>query len=325
MARARVLVVDDEPDIRDVLRITLEGEGYEVHEAANGEEALTQLQKVNPHLILLDCKMPRMDGLEVARILKKDILLQHLPLIMLTSKGETADKVTGLEAGVDDYMVKPFEPAELVARVKMILRRTSRTLDANPLTKLPGNVSILEELQNRLDKQKSIAVCYIDLDKFKAFNDTYGFERGDEMIKATARILLTTIREIGTPDDFLGHVGGDDFVLITHPSAVDQVAQRVIAEFTKTVPSLYEEADRIRGYIEAKDRDGMVRQFKMTTISIAVVTNEQRVLSRVAEIAQIGAELKEWAKSHGGNRCVKDRRGEEPPDNVVKSSIPNPR
>lgn len=310
MARERILVVDDEPDIRDVLRLTLEGEGYTVHEACDGQEALLQVQRVNPHLILLDFKMPRLDGVGVCQTLKKDILLQHLPVIMLTSKGEIADKVQGIDAGADDYVVKPFDPMELSARVRMILRRTARSLDANPLTKLPGNVSILEELQARLDQGKPIAACYIDLDNFKAFNDSYGFERGDELLRATARILLITMRDLGTPEDFLGHIGGDDFVLLTIPACVEKIAKRIIADFAQTAPSLYDERDRTRGFVEAEDRDGKSRHFPLATISVAVVTNEQRTLKHVAEVAQIGAELKEWAKLHGGNRWVKDRRGE---------------
>jgi len=310
MVRERILVVDDEPDIRDVLRITLEGEGYDVTEAADGQEALEMVQKVSPHLILMDFKMPRLDGRQVCQILKKDILLQHLPIILLTSKGEVTDKVRGIDAGADDYVVKPFDPMELLARVRMILRRTARALDANPLTKLPGNVSILEELQARLSQVKPLAIAYVDLDKFKAFNDTYGFERGDEVIKTTARILLTTLQKEGTPEDFLGHIGGDDFVLITAPPLVEKICYQVLSEFAKIAPSFYEEGDRKRGFIEAKDRDGMIKQFPLLTVSIAVVTNENRLLNHVAEVAQIGAELKEWVKSKGGNRWVKDRRGE---------------
>ncbi len=310
MVRERILVVDDEPDIRDVLRLTLEGDGYEVAEAADGQEALEMVQKTSPHLILMDFKMPRLNGGQVCQILKKDILLQHLPIILLTSKGEVADKVRGIDAGADDYVVKPFDPMELLARVRMILRRTARALDANPLTKLPGNVSILEELQARLNQVNPLAIAYIDLDKFKAFNDTYGFERGDEVIKTTARILLTALRREGTPEDFLGHIGGDDFVLITAPPLVEKICCQVLSDFAKIAPSFYEEGDRKRGFIEAKDRDGMLKQFPLLTVSIAVVTNENRPLHHVAEVAQIGAELKEWVKFKGGNRWVKDRRGE---------------
>lgn len=308
MRRERILVVDDEADIRDVLRITLEAEGYEVLEATDGQEALEKIRQASPQLILLDFMMPRMDGRQLCQTLKKDILLQQLPVIMLTSKGEVMDKVQGIDAGADDYVVKPFDPTELLARVRMIMRRTARALDANPLTKLPGNVSILEELEARIASKKPFAICTIDLDKFKAFNDTYGFERGDEILKATARILLIAMREMGTPEDFLGHVGGDDFVLITTPAACERICQRIVHEFSETSPSFYSEADRHRGYIEAKDRDGTVKKFTLLTISIAVVTNEQRTISHVAEAAQIGAELKTWAKSQGGNRWVRDRR-----------------
>ena len=310
MSMERILIVDDEPDIRDVLRITLEGEGYSVHEAADGQEALEMVQKHSPQLILMDFKMPRLDGRQVCQILKKDILLQHLPIILLTSKGEVTDKVRGIDAGADDYVVKPFDPMELLARVRMILRRTARALDANPLTKLPGNVSILEEMQARLNLGKPLAIAYIDLDKFKAFNDTYGFERGDEVLKSIARILLTSLRKFGTSDDFLGHIGGDDFVLVTAANLVDKICQEIVTEFAKTAPSFYEDADRKRGFIEAKDRDGVMKQFPLLTVSVAVVTNENHPLHHVAEVAQIGAELKEWVKAKGGNRWVKDRRGE---------------
>jgi diguanylate cyclase (GGDEF)-like protein len=308
MARERILVVDDEADIRDVLRLTLEAEGYEVLEAHDGEEALGKIRETTPHLILLDFMMPRMDGRALCQTLKKDILLQQLPIIMLTSKGEVMDKVQGIDAGADDYVVKPFDPTELLARVRMIMRRTARALDANPLTKLPGNVSILEEMEARLPSGKPFAVCYMDLDKFKAFNDTYGFERGDEVLKATARILLLSMRDLGTPEDFLGHVGGDDFVMITTPPACERVCNRIVHEFSETAPSFYNEEDRRRGFIEAKDRDGQVRKFPLLTISIAVVTNAQRPLKHVAEVIQIGTELKSWAKSQWGNRWVRDRR-----------------
>jgi len=310
MPKERILVVDDEPDIRDVLRLTLEAEGYEVHEAADGEEGVRQVHKVGPHLVLLDYKMPKMVGSEVCKALRKDILLQSLPIILLTSKGESSDKVEGINAGADDYVTKPFDPPELLARVRMILRRTAHSLDANPLTKLPGNVSIIEEIQARLDTGNPMAVCHVDLDNFKAFNDKYGFERGDKALKMTARILLIAMREVGTPADFLGHIGGDDFVLITTPPKVEPLCRKIVTELARTAASLYDEEDLRRGTIESKDRDGKTRNFPLLTISIGVVTNEQRPIKHVAEVAELGAELKHWAKTHGGNRWVKDRRGE---------------
>jgi len=310
VARERILIVDDEPDIRDVVRLTLESEGYEVHEAGDGMEALDRIRSIHPHLILLDFKMPRLDGTGVCQAVRKDIVLRHLPIIMLTSKAEVSDKVEGIRSGADDYLTKPFEPAELLARVRMVLRRTAQALDANPLTKLPGNASILEELQKRIHENQPWAVCYIDLDQFKAFNDVYGFERGDEVIRSVARILLETMQTLGTADDFLGHIGGDDFVLITHPKRVEPICQTILAEVRKAACGFYNEQDRQRGYIEAKDREGRLRRFPLLTASIAVVSNEQKHIHHVAEIAQRGAELKAWIKSQGGNLWARDRRVE---------------
>ncbi|MBI5145512.1 MAG: response regulator [Candidatus Omnitrophica bacterium] len=304
----KILVVDDDPDIRDVLKLTLSEENYEVIEAEDGEEALKAIATKSPDLVLLDYKIPKIDGRAVCAQVKKDLLLRHLPIILVTGKGDINDKVGGIDAGADDYIVKPFEPKELLARIRMILRRTERDLEANPLTRLPGNVSILNELQRRLDSKGLFAVCYLDLDKFKAYNDTYGFEHGDEVIRQTGRILIGNMQNYGNPDDFIGHIGGDDFVVITTPNKVDDLCQQIIADFEKTTPCFYNEADRKRGYLIARDRKGQEQQIPLLSISIGVVTNESRQIEHVAQISEIGAELKQYAKSLEHSNYVKDKR-----------------
>ena len=181
MIKERILTIDDDPDILDVLELTL-SEQYEVMQASNGDEGLRLLQQKNPDLIICDYMMPIMNGREFCKALKKDILLRHIPIIMLTGKGEVHDRVGGIEAGADDYIVKPFDPSELLARIRMILKRTESSLDANPLSHLPGNTSIMEEFQHHIDSNEKFAVGYADLDKFKAYNDVYGFEKGDDII-----------------------------------------------------------------------------------------------------------------------------------------------
>jgi diguanylate cyclase (GGDEF)-like protein len=304
----RVLVVDDEEDIRDVLKITLEAEKYEVIEAENGEEALKIIAQKTPDLVLLDYKMPKMDGREVCRRVKKDILLRHLPIIMVTGKGEITDKVDGIDAGADDYIVKPFEPEELLAHIKMILRRAEIDLEANPLTRLPGNLSILKELNLRLDSKNLFAVCYIDLDKFKAYNDLYGFEHGDNVIKETARILLRTVKALGNPDDFVGHIGGDDYVVITTIPKAELIASRIIEDFDQAIQGFYSETDWKNGYIIAHDRQGAEKKSPLLSISIGIVTNEFRKIEHVAQIGEIGAELKSYAKSLKKSNFVVDKR-----------------
>jgi len=308
MPRTKILIIDDDPDIRDVLNITLSQEDYEVIEAPDGLEGLKLAQTKNPDLVIVDFKMPKMDGRQVCQQLKKDILLSHMPIIMLTGKGEVADKVGGLNAGADDYIVKPFEPQELIARIKMIIRRTQRDLEANPLTRLPGNVSILNELQKKIDQNLKYAVCYLDLDKFKAYNDKYGFEHGDEVIKECARILIRTASELGNPDDFVGHIGGDDFVIITTPNKAEAICKKIISDFDKISPSFYTEEDRKAGFILAKDRQGIERKIPLISVSIGLVSNEKRKISHVAEIGEIGAELKRQAKSVEKSNYVKDQR-----------------
>lgn len=310
MPKSRVLLVDDDPDILDVLEITLSEENYEILKAMDGEEALRIIKSIPLDLVLLDYNMPKMNGREVCAKVKEDTLLQHLPIIMVTGKGELDDKVGGINAGADDYIVKPFEPKELLARIRMILRRTERDLEANPLTRLPGNVSILNEISRRIESRALFAVCYIDLDKFKAYNDKYGFEHGDEVIRKTGNILIQVTQRFGNPDDFVGHIGGDDFVIVTSTKAVDKICQEIIAIFDKIAPSFYNETDRKNGYTIALDRQGKEQKIPLLSVSIGVVTNEFRKIEHVAEIGEIGAELKGYAKSLERSNYVKDQRKE---------------
>jgi len=308
MQKTKILIIDDDADIRDVLNITLTEEGFDVTEAPDGEEGLKLALKKGPDLVIVDYKMPKMDGRQVCKEIKKDILLSHMPIIMLTGKSDVSDKVGGIESGADDYIVKPFEPQELLARIRMVIRRTERDLEANPLTRLPGNVSILRELQKRIDEQSPIAVCYVDLDKFKAYNDKYGFEHGDEVIKETARILIRTTKDKGNPADFIGHIGGDDFVVITTPQKSDILCSDIISNFDQVSPYFYNDEDKKAGFITTKDRQGQEQKIALLSISIGVVSNEKRKISHLAEIGEVGAELKKQAKAIDGSAYVKDQR-----------------
>ncbi len=312
MVRPRILLVDDDPDILDVLEITLSEENYELIKVMDGEEALKIIKSKPLDLVLLDYAMPKMNGRQVCLEVKKDILLRHLPIIMVTGKGEIKDKVGGIDAGADDYIVKPFEPKELLARIRMILRRTERDLEANPLSRLPGNVSILNELSLQVESKAIFSVCYLDLDKFKAYNDKYGFEHGDEVIRETARILIQVTQQVGSPNDFIGHIGGDDFVIITIPRAVDKICQKIIDDFEKIAPSFYNETDRKNGYIMAFDRKGVEQKIPLLSMSIGVVSNEYRKIEHVAQIGEIGAELKSLAKKLERSNFIKDQRKSDP-------------
>ncbi|MBI4343816.1 MAG: response regulator, partial [Candidatus Omnitrophica bacterium] len=252
----RILIADDDPDLRDILRCVLEPAGFAVTETPDGQAALDAVRAQPPDLLIVDYQMPGLTGPQICEQLKRDVLLSHVPVIMLTGKKEVEDKVQGLNAGADDYVVKPFEPEELLARVTMVLRRTTRDLEANPLTHLPGNTSIQYELEQRIARGGSLGVCYIDLDRFKAFNDHYGFKRGDEVIQRTAQVLLETVKRGGTSAEFVGHIGGDDFIVITTAERAGPLCEAIIREFDAMVPALYDEADRQRGHLLHLDRQG---------------------------------------------------------------------
>jgi len=306
--KQKILIVDDQEDIRDLVKIILGEEDYIFVEAGDGEEALEKAYSCLPDLIFLDYKMPKLDGSEVCCRLKKDIFLRHLPIIMLTAKGEIIDKVKGIDAGVDDYIVKPFEPQELLARLKVVLRRTMRNLEANPLTRLPGNISILKEVEGRIKSQMPFVFCHIDLDRFKTFNDKRGFEEGDRVIRETVRILIKVVQKSGNPNDFIGHIGGDDFVIISTPDVVDNLRQQIIEDFDKTILQFYNPEERRKGYVIGKNRQGKVCRIPLISISIGVMTSEEKKIEHVAEVGEIAAELKSYAKSLQGSNYVKDRR-----------------
>ena len=307
MRKQKILIVDDDPDILDILRLTL-SEDYDTIEAQDGETTLKFIKTKAPDLVVLDYKIPAPNGREICLQIRRDLLLRHLPIIMLTGKKEITDKIEGLDAGADDYITKPFEPRELLARIRMILRRTERDLEANPLTRLPGNISILNELSSRIEKNGLFAVCYLDLNKFKNYNDEYGFEHGDEVIRETARILIRAKEESGDPNDFIGHIGGDDFVYITTPDIVERVCNKIIEDFDKISPNFYNEEDRRRSYIIARDRKGEEIRVKLLSVSIGVVTNLYRKIIHLAQIGEIGAELKAYAKQREDSNYVIDKR-----------------
>ncbi len=310
MRKEKILIIDDDPDILDVLDLTL-SENYTVISAKNGKEGLDLVKAKSPDLIITDYNMPVMNGPEFCRNLRKDILLRHLPVIMLTGKGETKDMVVGIESGADDYLVKPFDPETLLARIRMILKRTIRSLDANSLTHLPGNSSIMDELQMRIESQKNFAVGYVDLDKFKIYNDKYGFEHGDEVIRETARVLIDATQSICGTEAFVGHIGGDDFVFVCDNNKADEVAQKTIDDFDKASPHFYSEEDRKEGFIIGKDRQGQEVKTGFVSISIGIVSNVTQKITHVAQIGEIGAELKKYAKSIEKSVFVRDQRKNE--------------
>jgi diguanylate cyclase (GGDEF)-like protein len=260
--------------------------------------------------VLLDLMMPHMDGYEVAKRIRnhQNPTIANVPIIILTAKGETEDKLRGFEAGADDYITKPFGPQELLARVRAKIRRVEVDSSLSPLTRLPGNLAIEAELRRRIDANEPFAVIYLDLDNFKAFNDVYGFTHGDEAIQLLARATVDAVRRRGTTNDFVGHIGGDDFIVVTANDRAEEIAKEVIAEFDRDIRNLYSVKDLRAGYIETRDRRGALNRFPIMTLSMAIVSNDRGQLGNYAQVGEAAAELKRYAKSIAGSVYVKDKR-----------------
>lgn len=304
----RILVVDDDPDILAFVKINLELEGYEVETAEDGREAVDKTIVDPADLILLDIMMPKMDGLTALRRIRSHGSTGHTSVILLTARGLPEDRVKGLELGADDYITKPFDITELVARVKAVLRRTQAARDLSPLTGLPGNFRIGQEIEARIEEGGPFALIHCDLDNFKAYNDHYGFMRGDEVIRFCARCMADANEEIGEPDAFIGHIGGDDFVALVSADGAEEYCKRVIERFDDGILDYYDTADALRGYIEVIDRRGERYAFPMVSISLGVASNVLRPIASQWEASAIAVEMKEFAKKRNGSSFEIDRR-----------------
>lgn len=308
MTAHRVLVVDDDPDIVHFVRVNLELEGFEVETASDGRTGIDAVLETRPDLVLLDVMMPGMDGIAALRELRSNPAAANTSVILLTAKSLPEDRVRGLELGADDYVTKPFDVTELMARVKAVLRRTQAMRDVSPLTGLPGNYQIATELERRIQSSEPFALVQADLDNFKSFNDHYGFMRGDQVITFSARAMLDARDDIDADDVFVGHIGGDDYVAIMHPDVVEMYCKAVITIFDDGVLDFYDTADALRGYIEVTDRRGERHAFPMVSISLGVTSNATRPIVSQWEASAIAVEMKEYAKRQAGSSYKIDRR-----------------
>jgi diguanylate cyclase (GGDEF)-like protein len=304
----RILVVDDDPDIARFIEVNLRTQGYEVDMASDGVEALERATAERPDLALIDIMMPRMDGFEVVERLRANPRTSNMSIILLTAKALTADKVLGITKGADDYIIKPFDPIELMARVKGTLRRAQEMRAESPLTGLPGNIRILDFLGHLVTTEQPFALLYADLDNFKAYNDHHGFLRGDEALRFASRCIQETALEVGGEEVFVGHLGGDDFVVVCQPESAEHLCKEILERTARDFPSLYEEDDRRRGYVEIENRQQQVERFPLLSVSIGVATTSRRRFTHPSEAVAVATELKEYAKRAEGPSFAVDRR-----------------
>jgi PleD family two-component response regulator len=304
----RILIVEDDGQIGPLMQRVLERAGHAATLLPGGLNAVQTARQIQPDVILLDLELPDISGMDVCRRLREDPLLSSVPVLIVTGQASLERKLEGFSLGADDYITKPFRAQELLARIDVIHRRARRNLEANPLTHLPGNNVIEREITARLSRGEKVSVLYCDIDRFKSYNDSYGFLQGDSAIRATA---LTILSCADGPRDFVGHIGGDDFVVVTAPDRAAAIASCITKKFDETSAGFYSLDDRARGYALVQNRRGEVEKAALMSLSVAIVENDGRATDHVARFSQAAAEIKRYLKSRPerrGSAFLKDRR-----------------
>lgn len=292
MSNGRILIVEDDYDISNMLRIFFSNEGYQVEIAARGNDALEKCRKKLPDLVVLDIMLPDMDGYAICRAMRSTTRTSHIPIIFLTQKDERSDRIAGLELGADDYITKPFDIEELKLRVRTSIRIHQRQNMTNPTTGLPSSRLIEDQLRN-LMRSGEWSYLQIGIDYMGQFNDVYGFVAGDEALRFAALLLNEVNDELGTLDDFIGHPGGETFVIITMSDNVPAMVDRIRQRFNEDILSHYNFMDREQGGISMSD--GSIAP--LMRLSIGVVSSQTQRFSDIREITETAAELRRLDQS----------------------------
>ena len=306
----KVLIISSDLPSEDNIRKCLKRDGRLLIQTAESYlQAIDRIYSDPPDLVIVSHSQKEESWKELCGRIKRDPVFGHLPVVLTVKPDWQNSEIDWEELPIDDYFEEPFNTKDILSRVSLVFARAARVRDANPLTQLPGNYTIMKEIQKCIDSASHYEIAYLDLDHFKSYNDNYGFLRGDDIIKMTARLLTNAARKLDSSEAFVGHVGGDDFVFIVPPEKMEGVCQEIIKNFDLIVENFYDESDRIRGYIDATNRKGEKESFPFVSVSIAIVTNERRLIKHIGEVSAIAAEVKKRAKAMPGSSYYKDSRG----------------
>ena len=298
MAKGRILVVEDDTDISNMLRIYFSGLHYDVDVAPRGAAALEKTRQNLPHLIILDIMLPDIDGFEVCRSLRTNTRTSHVPIIFLTQKDERSDRIAGLELGADDYITKPFDIEELKLRVQGAIRRSERESLTDPRSGLPAG-RLIEDQLRRIIREKGWALLDARVNHFEPFKDVYGFVAGDDVLRFTAMLIGEVVDEIGTTSDFIGHAGGDNFIVITTEEKSPAIKARLKDRFDEEVLAHYNFMDRQQGFMTAPSGDGQTK-IPFMTMSVGVVSPSAHSFADIREITELAAEARRQDTATGG-------------------------
>ncbi|MBU2541573.1 MAG: diguanylate cyclase [Candidatus Omnitrophica bacterium] len=304
----KILLASNDTNCAEIIIMLIKSWGYDVLWTKDGTSAFELISRVAPDLIIIDCDLPGLDGFGVIKLLKSDYHNAHIPLLLMIRKKNVRRDILQIEQGLDDYLTKPPDPIDLEVRIEMALRRTEHQFFANPLSKLPGSRMLEKTVQGKLAAKQTLSFLYCDINNFKSFNDKYGYKLGDAVIMQTVHIITSAVKQFGQGEDFLFHIGGDDFVVITQPQRETNIARFIIDEFDKLILFHYSVLDRNKGFIRIKDRLGKIINFPLMGLSIAIVNNLHRNINNLIEFVEIAFEIKSYLKKHKHSRSLVNRR-----------------
>ena len=308
MVQEIYIIDDDKYSLQDLKDLFKDNKEYRFVNVST-EEIDKALRNI-PSLIIINEDNIDRDVEELCSAIRKNEDNSITPIIVISSNGDKEHRIKVLKNAVEYYIKKPVDQDYLFYTIKNLMRLMYTNRRVSPLTGLPGNVQIHAELKKRLFNNETFGVLYLDLDNFKAYNDVYGFIKGDEIIKFTARTIVKNVHAIENNDCFVGHIGGDDFVAIVSKTDYNKICQDIISEFDANILQYFTEEDRKRGYIEVANRRGILEDFPLTAISIGVVIVEPNKFSNILEIGEVGAQVKHLSKTIMGSSYVIDRREE---------------
>ena len=275
--KSKILIIEDDLDVAEMLNAYFRVQGYDVFTVNWGEDGVRSCQTVHPDLVILDIRLPDIDGYEVARRLRGDRRTADIPIIFLTEKRDRSDRLQGLELGADDYITKPFDVQELRLRVRNALKRVSQGSLTNPITGLPEGALVDEKLSELIGND-SLAALYVAIENMDSFREANGFVASDDVLRAISLMVVNTMREVSRPEDFLGHMNGPDFVLILPPSNLVACSEKLRARLEQSMEYFY----------PIKDREQMVQSENRLGVKLAQISS---IKDQFTDANQIKAEL----------------------------------
>ncbi len=275
---------------------------------SSGKALLERFFSDPPHMLICGESSEDLSGTDIISLVKAENVYKQVCTILVLENNSLQNFFPDKMLDVDDFLLLPSTPVEMRARIELAWQRSTGTLDANPLTRLPGNASIMQTVEMHISDKTQFAAAYLDIDNFKAFNDKYGFSRGDEALLVTARLLVATIMDFDAPYKFLGHIGGDDFFFLVPADCVESICQRLVLAYDEIIPNFYDDEDKSSGGIISKDRMGNVQKYPFMSISISVTANMDGRYTHYGEVSQSLGQIKKICKEKMGSVYVFDRR-----------------